>query len=118
MAAINFTILDSGNLRLSVKDRETFEDIVSKEYYDERHYLADFMEDARLIGNDWDCLYDVGMTETPAIGQGLIYCEDENDNDGYPVDFGNLWYFPDYMIYSYIGILREKGEIIFTRHCN
>jgi hypothetical protein len=74
------------------------------------------MDRARYIGNDWDCLYNIGLTEAPAIGQGLIYAEEEDDFNGIPVDCENLWYFPDYAILSYLEILKEERKIIFTGH--
>ncbi|MDR1715400.1 MAG: hypothetical protein LBS20_06110 [Prevotella sp.] len=75
------------------------------------------MEDSGYIGNDWDCLYNIGLTEAPVIGQGAIYPEDgDNSHDGYPVNYENLWYFEDYMLRDYIELLRKEGYVDFTRH--
>ena len=115
MGAIRLTILDNSNLRLSINDKEDFDDIKSKKYCDERHYLSDLMDNSGYIGNDWECCYDIGLTEAPAIAQGLIYSE-KDDNDGYPVDYENLWYFNSYMIESYIEILSRQGYVDFTAH--
>jgi hypothetical protein len=112
---IKLTILSNGDLEIAVDDREEFEDILLREFNDERHYLLELMDSAGYIGNDWDCLFDIGLTEMPAIGQGAIYPEDE-DFDGQPIDCENLWYFPEYMLSSYLEILKEEGKIIFTGH--
>ena len=114
--AINLNVLESGDLEIAVTDREEFEDVLRHDFRDERHYLAHLMESARYIGNDWDCPYCIGLTEAPAIGQGAIYAEDEKYNDGLPIDYENLWYFPNYMVFSYLEILEKEGRVIFTGH--
>jgi len=117
MASIKFTVLDNTNLRLSIDNQSDFIDVLSRNYVDERHFLADMMEDSGYIGNDWDCLYNIGMTECPAIGQGAIYPDnEEEDNDGYPIDYENLWFFGDYMILDYLAIIKENGFVDFKRH--
>jgi hypothetical protein len=114
--AIKLNILDNGDLKIAVDDKEDFENILAREFNDERIYLYDLMDNARYIGNDWYCPSCIGLTEAPAIGQGAIYPEDENENDGLPVDYENLWYFTDYMIKSYLEILEKDGKVIFTGH--
>ena len=116
--AINLNILNNGDLEITVNDREEFESVLQREYQDERAYLSDLMDNARYIGNDWHCPSCIGLTEAPAIGQGAIYSENEDDNfnDGLPVDYENLWYFSDYMILSYLEILTIEGKVIFTGH--
>lgn len=117
MAAIELTVLDNAELQISVSNKVEFEDIASKEFFDERHYLDELMDNARYTGNDWHCLYDIGLTEVPAIGQGAIYpAEEEDETDGYPIDYENLWYFNDYLIKSFMEILQKDGKVIFTRH--
>jgi hypothetical protein len=113
---IKLNVLPDGDLEISVGDREIFEDILSYEFKDERHYLLELMDCAGYIGNDWDCPYNIGLTEAPAIGQGIIYPEEDDDFDGIADDWENLWYFPDYMLSSYLEILKEEGKIIFTGH--
>jgi hypothetical protein len=114
--AIKLHILDNGDLEIAVHNREEFKDILQREFHDERDYLAEMLDNARYIGNNWECLYRIGLTEAPAIGQGAIYSEDENENDGLPVDYENLWYFPGYMFFSYLEILGEEGTVIFIGH--
>ncbi|MDR2805793.1 MAG: hypothetical protein LBB85_09190 [Dysgonamonadaceae bacterium] len=114
--AIKLDIQDDGNLEISICDWDELEYILSREYNDERAYLCDLMESARYTGNDWHCPLDIGLTEAPAIAQGAIYPEDENENDGFPADYENLWYFSDYMMLSYLEILKEEGRVIFTGH--
>jgi hypothetical protein len=114
--AIELTVLDNGNLEIAIVDKEEFETIIAREFNDERAYLAELMDNSRYIGNDWHCACDIGLTEAPAIGQGAIYPEVENENDGLPEDYENLWYFPDYMIKSYLEILEKEGKVVFTAH--
>jgi hypothetical protein len=113
---IKLNVLPNGDLEIVVDDKEEFEDILLREFDDERHYLSELMNRAGYIGNDWDCPYNIGLTEAPAIGQGLIYPEEEHDFDGVAVDWENLWYFPDYMIHSYLDILEKEGKVIFDGH--
>jgi hypothetical protein len=113
--AIELTVQENGDLLITVVNREEFEAIVEREYQDERGYLAEMLDNSRYIGNDWHCPYEIGLTEAPAIGQGAVYPEDENCDDS-PADYENLWYFGDYMIKSYIEILQNEGQIIFTAH--
>jgi hypothetical protein len=115
--AIKLNLLANGDLEIAVNDREEFEDILRQEFHDERDYLYNLMDNARYTGNDWYCAYNIGLTEAPAIGQGAIYPEEESF-DGLPADYENLWYFPDYMIKSYLEILEKEGKIIFTGHPN
>jgi hypothetical protein len=110
------TIQENGHLVITITGKDEFDAIVEREFQDERDYLCELMEAARYIGNDWHCLYDIGFTEVPAIGQGAIYSEDEEENDGFPVDYENLWYFGEYMLKSYIEILQKEGKVIFTGH--
>lgn len=114
MGAITLTVLDNADLKISVDDRKEFEDICSKHFCDERLYLDEMLDSAGYIGNNWECAFYIGFSEAPAIAQGLIYSE--NNDDGYPEDYENLWYFKNYMIDSYIEILQETGEVIFSRH--
>ncbi|GAB6013559.1 hypothetical protein [Viscerimonas tarda] len=113
--AIELTVLDNGDLEIAVSNREEFQDIINKKIHDERAYLAELMENSRYIGNDWWYACNIGLTEAPAIGQGAIFPEDEN-YDGEPADYENLWYFPDYAIKSYLEILQTEGKIVFTGH--
>jgi hypothetical protein len=113
--AIELNIQPDGDLKISICDKEEFENILSREYSDERAYLCDLMDSARYTGNDWHCPFYIGLTEAPAIGQGALYPEDEA-YDGLPVDYENLWYFSDYMIKSYLEILEKEGSVVFTGH--
>jgi hypothetical protein len=115
-AAIELAVLDNGNLEIAIVDREEFEVIIAREFDDERACLYDLMDNSRYIGNDWHCLYEIGLTEAPAIGQGAVYPENENENDGLPVNYENFWYFPDYMILSYLEVLEKEGKVVFTGH--
>jgi hypothetical protein len=112
--AIELTVLDNDNLEIAIVDREEFQTIIAREFNGERACLYDLMDNSRYIGNDWHCLYDIGLTEAPAIGQGAIYPKDEND--GLSTDYENLWYFPDYMIKSYLEILEKEGKVVFIAH--
>lgn len=116
MSVVKLQLTDNADLCIKVIDKEDFESIVSKKFTDERHYLAEFMEDSRYIGNDWHCLYEIGLTEAPAIGQGAIYGDESEDFYESVTDYENLWYFPDYMLCSFVEVLKEKGEVIFKRH--
>jgi hypothetical protein len=100
----------------SVHGDEEFENILSRGFHDERDYLSELMENARYTGNDWHCAYNIGLTEAPAIGQGAVYPEEDKDFDGAPTDYENLWYFPGYMIKSYLEVLEKDGKVIFTGH--
>lgn len=114
--AIELTILGNGNLEITVSNKEEFEEIISKEFQDERHYLAELLENSRYIGNDWYCPYEIGLSEAPAIGQGAIHLEEENENDGQPVDYENVWFYEPYQIRSYIEKLQTEGKVIFMAH--
>jgi hypothetical protein len=113
--SIELSILDNGDLEIAVSNREEFEEIINKKFHDERAYLAELMENSKYIGNDWWCACNIGLTESPAIAQGAIYPEDEN-YDGEPTDYENLWYFPGYALTSYLEILQTEGKIVFTGH--
>ncbi len=116
MSAIKFTVLDNTDLRITIDNRNDFLDILSRRYCDERHYLSDMMDDSGYTGNDWDCLYNIGLTEAPAVGQGAIYPKEGKENDGYPIDYKNCWYFENYMLHDYIEILQKTAEnLINTR---
>lgn len=51
----------------------------------------------------------VGLTESPCIAESMGY----DDNGDAEIE-GEFWYFGDYMIESFLDILKEKGKVIFT----
>lgn len=51
----------------------------------------------------------VGLTDAPCIAEEMS-CDDDGDNQ---VE-GRLWWFPNYMVRSYVQDLIDTGETIFT----
>ena len=108
---IELTELKNGNLKISVSDKEEFENLLSREFTDERHYLVEMLDSGRYIGNDWEAPFNLGLTEVPAIAYGLQY-----DEEGELEDMEKLWTFDNYMIDSYLEELKNTGEVEFILH--
>ena len=108
---IQLTVIDNGDLEIKIIDEEDFQDLLKKEFNDERHYLLEMMDSGRYIGNDWDVPFDLGLTEIPAIGNGIEWDEEE----GYPQQFENLWGYTDYMLKSFLDELEINGTVIFSK---
>lgn len=113
--------LDNGNLELRLTNREDFEQMLERNYEDERAYLVDMLDCSHYIGNDWEVPTYIGLTEAPAIGYGMIW-DDERDEDDFiisegvnVIDWEKLWVFDDYMIKDYLQELKEKGSVIFKQ---
>lgn len=109
---INLTELENGNLLIEIVDKEDFAELLDKGYSDERHPLLDMLESARYLGNDWDAPCNLALTKMPLITYGVIYDSEDSDS---PDDYEKYWGFPNYMIYSYLQILKDDGKVIFTK---
>lgn len=101
-----------GNLLIKIVDKEEFLELLEKGYTDERHPLWDMLEDARYIGNNWYVLMDLALTEIPCIAKGSIYANDDSES---PDDYEFYWGYPNYMIWDYLAILKEEGQVVFTK---
>lgn len=105
--------LDNGDLEILVTDKEEFENLLTREFNDERHYLLEMVDSGRYLGNDWHVPFDLQMTEMPAIGYGGICLSDEAEEENWPDDYEKLWGYDNYMITSYLDELKENGKVIF-----
>lgn len=108
---ITLNKLDNGDLQIILDDRDDFELMKDRPYPDERAYLSDMLDSGRYLGNDWGVPYNLGLTEVPAIAEGL-----EWDDDGNLVDMDSLWIYPQYMLHSFMEELEEFGTVTFKKH--
>lgn len=110
---ITLTEQKDGSLLISLKSKEDFKELLKRDFNDERQYLLEMMEDARYIGNNWDCLFNIGLTDAPAIGYGFIYTKE--DEEGEDPDFEKIWWFSDYMTIDFLKVLEIDGEVTFIQ---
>lgn len=79
----------------------------------EEHILAELLESAGYIGNGWAVIApeDIGaLTSAPIVG----YMPNYND-DGKVTDAEAIYWFPRYMVESFIDTLLEKSEVLFEK---
>jgi hypothetical protein len=116
---IDLTILDNGDLEISVTDEKEFLYEVERfEDLSENEMLYELLEAARYIGNDWYANVYIGLTDSPTIGQGALFNEGEDEGDeAYweNTDYEKAWWYPDYMVKSFLDELVETGKTIFTK---
>jgi hypothetical protein len=103
---VSFDILPNKNLLITCNDAEELKELIEK-YSDERELLQELLEVSGYLGNDWYCLWDVGLTEAPVVGYGMFEVEDETD-------FENIWWYPNYQVSNFAEILLEKGNVEFV----
>lgn len=119
---INLTILENGNLRVSIDAEyenaaKGLADIVSKNSADAA--WAQIFEEAGLIGNGWGVCGgdDLGcLTEAPFILLNPLPPELPSCEPIAMLDwtYEQAWWFPDYQIINELDILLEKGYVDFT----
>jgi hypothetical protein len=103
--------LPNSDLKIILEDKEELENIMENPFYtSEDSILAEMLDRAGYIGNGWEVPDCIGLTEAPAIGYDVSYEEDE---DEVFVKYGEVWYFPNYMLESFAETLRDTGEVVF-----
>lgn len=110
---MNVNILENGNLELTLEDSSEFEWL--NENINSSHDDLIYSMFERYSCNGSYTYFDadnanpfVGLTEAPCIAEKLDY-----DDDGRKKIIGKFWYYPDYMIKSFIDELLEDGFVIF-----
>lgn len=104
--------LENGNLKLEIVQDKGEENRDWDNLHDrEDDGLWDLLEEG-YIGNGWTMVHadQTGdMTDSPMI------CDDFSvEDDGDFVIYGNVWWFPNYMIENPIETLRDRGKVIFN----
>jgi hypothetical protein len=111
--------LNNGDLEISITDKEEFDyDLERLLAMPENLVLYELLEAGRYIGNDWYEGIFVGLTDSPTIGQGALFNEGESEGDeAYweNTDYEKAWYYPDYMVKSFLTELVDTGKTIFTK---
>ena len=114
---INFIETDSG-LLIKVTDKgkfvDTFEDYINTETGEVSYCtIWDFLEDLRLLGNNWDDLTDcIPLCFGEAIGcDYYIYSEDDTHN---PDNYEKVWVYEQSAIKNYLEVLYNEGSVFFT----
>lgn len=108
---LNDSILDNGDLLLEITNDaiNEIEEMQDKKYSDEE-ILITLLE--YQFGNGLsDLTGKVGLTDSIIIGNNLNYNEEEDTE--YIDDETNVWYYPYYMINSYVDELIKNKKIIF-----
>lgn len=108
---MDITILENGNLKLSLSPDEREEVAERLEQVGEDLVLVELTEpywtnggfQAFDAGNGKPF---VGLTSAPCIAESMSH-----DDDGEPSIEGRLWWFPDYAVRSAVQELVEKGEV-------
>lgn len=111
---MDITILENGNLKLSLSADEREEAAYSLERAGEDMVLADLTEPYWTNGgyqafNAGEGNPFVGLTSAPCIAESLSY-----DEDMKATVEGRLWWFPDYAVRSPVEELIEKSEVVFA----
>lgn len=109
---INLNITIGGNLCIELEKgaKEELKELIENSR-DERDLLTTLLDEGKFLGNDWYSLYDVGLTEAPAIGRGSFYMDEEETVE----DYTDVWFYPDYMISSFAEILLRDKKVIFKK---
>lgn len=97
-------------LLIELIDEEEFDLLTKKEFNDERHYLLEMLESGGYLGNNWDVLFDIGLTEAPAIGYGSSY-----DDNGEIYYVEKLWVYADYQLKDYLQELKINKQIKYVK---
>jgi len=108
---IKLEVVSNGDLKINLLDKEELEYLLSKELHEE-DILTEMMDTARYLGNDWLCNMVIGLTEAPNIGRGVIFDEEDEDENMFAEE---IWYYPDYMLKSFANELLENGFVIFKK---
>jgi len=97
---INLNITIGGNLCIELQKgaKEELKELIEKATNTDA-ILTDLLEAGRYIGNDWH-IPQLTLTEAPAIAFGIDYQDEENEI----VDYDKLWYYPNYMITSFVSL--------------
>ena len=108
---MDITILENGNLKLSLSPDEREEVAERQEQVGEDLVLVELTEpywtngsfQAFDAGNGKPF---VGLTSAPCIAESMSH-----DEEGEPNVEGRLWWFPDYAVRSAVQELVEKGSV-------
>ena len=101
---MNYYILPNGNLLFTVTPTEMLD--MDKEVL----FPVDLLEESGALGNGFhDCTDMIGLTSAPAI------CDDLDD-EGYPSDTANVWYYADYNTCLEKEVLLNQGYVVYTAH--
>tara|TARA_S200002703_G_scaffold156509_1_gene162305 strand:+ start:159 stop:740 length:582 start_codon:yes stop_codon:yes gene_type:complete len=111
---VSFDILSNENLLITCNDAEQLKELIEK-YPDERELLQELLESSGYLGNDWYCLWDVGLTQAPVVAMGMLTGMVEGTEED---DFENIWWYPNYQVSNFAEILLEKGSVEFVRAKN
>lgn len=112
---LNITVLENGNLSLSIpdaEDREELRDRLETESY--WYVMAELFEDYSCNGSytHFDSSAGnpfVGLTSAPCIAEVM-----DTDDDGKHTIEGNFWYFNDYAFVMETEELAAGREVIYT----
>lgn len=109
---LDISVLDNGNLRLSVRDgmlddaKEDFSNGYLKDHEIFEPYSCNGSYELFDAG---DANPFVGLTDAPCIAESMDYLE-----DGTKEIIGRFWYYSDYQLSYWFEELIDNGEVIFT----
>ena len=105
-------ITPSGNLRFVVVRPGDAVEFLNQETA-EVDMLSLLFEETGWSGNGE--LYEVAPEDIGALTSAPIITDELNiEDDGARKVLGEVWWYPNYMVSSWVEVLRETGEVIFT----
>jgi hypothetical protein len=112
---MQYTILENGNLQLTLEDNEVadVEDLLEKASDRDHGFLCELLDYAGLSTNGH--LYPVlphqvgALTDAPIISDEVVY-----EDDGTVNVPGKVWWFPGYELRSFAEELLRDQQVIFT----
>lgn len=111
---VNLFVNINGNLEITVNDRESYVEYFRNVHYNNpfnnRDETSSLLDSSGYLGNDWhgDILF--ALSDAPNICYGASYTE----TDDSPVDFEQIFYYPDYMIKDWKYELFRRNKVVFS----
>lgn len=110
--------LENGNLKISLEnddDAEELQTMIDRASNLDHGVLADILEYTGWQGNS-ELLQvqpeDIGaLTDAPILTDDMTYTDGDTDKREV---VGQVWWYPEYAVYSFAKVLLEEKEVIFT----
>lgn len=113
---MRFAMTEHGHLEIVIEtddDREMIKESMEKASHADHSVIADLMETYGWTGNGQ--LYQVRPECIGALTDAPILSDEVEFDDGAQKVTGNVWWFPNYQVESFVETLLTDGRVVFTK---